>query len=345
MPDLGILEIVIAFFLFMPWTQAAVKEFRPAGGFARFPPIALFCVVALFPAYGFRPECLPLLILTIVDNILNVKTLKAKTARPGRRNNPLHLLAALTFIALATIAAVAFLPTADPRSWTEAQQTTLHDKQRNATYYVRTYRDPQAPDDQPLIIVVPPIIGSAAIVDQFCQTLSRRGASVASIARPGLDIPASRANAKKIIPPIADLKDYALGLLPDWPGKTRYSAHFEQERAHDIQYILRAYSAENAAGRPVYLLAYAEAARAAAQLAASKTFLEENPTLRGIVAVRPQPQSAAVSIPVLPIDACAYECTDIPEKYPILTAVARALQSSRPTNPAAAIHTFILEQP
>ena len=81
MNDLAILEILIAFFLFMPLCRPYVKTLVRIEGFVYFPLIALFCVIALFPAYGFRPECVPLLLFTVLHNILNTRVLFASVGR------------------------------------------------------------------------------------------------------------------------------------------------------------------------------------------------------------------------------------------------------------------------
>jgi hypothetical protein len=352
MPDLGILEILIAFFLFMPWTQAAVKEFRLVRGFVWFPPIALFCAATLFPAYGFRPECVPLLVFAFVNNILNLKDLKKKTLRPGYHKSPLDFLVALIFIALTTFVAVYFLPLTDAREWARAEETAIRDNRRNIDYRVRIYAAAAAvsnDDDAPLVIVVPPVTGSAAIVDRFCHTLSeQRGVTVASFSRLGLDIPAGGADGKKIYPSLAVFTQYALNHLPDWENKPDAGAFFEEERIADIRYILSAVRAPLLAaqhrGGGTYLLAYDEAASAAVRLARDETFLEENPRLKGIVAVSVPSRPDNTAIPLLSVDAGAFEYTDIPEKYPLVAALARILRNSSPppaTAPAHTIHTFI----
>ena len=72
MVELIILESLVFLFLLLPLIRPLVKSLWPIDGLTWLPVLALGITCALFPAYGFRPECIPLLLYAVIFNIINI---------------------------------------------------------------------------------------------------------------------------------------------------------------------------------------------------------------------------------------------------------------------------------
>jgi hypothetical protein len=378
MPDLGILEILIAFFLFVPLAQSYIKSFYFIDGFAWFPPIALFCAIGLFPAYGFRPEAVPLLALTVVYNMMHFKARKARIER-----SYFYFSLMLIFMALTTFIAVYFLPLTDTRTRSYTQSKAEHDSERNNEYFIQIYNNREGGDDaligaMPLIIVVPPVIGSTLIIDRVCGELAARGAIVVGLTRVNLDVPAKNTEGKRLYPSIGAIKNYAVKIYMALKNKNTDSVMylFEQERIDDIRFILPLIEKRfNTNG--IYIFAYDEGASAAMELARNGAFIKDNPALKGIIAVGARQVQADRSPPIVPVlsldssgfippQAVVPEAlsalplvsegrfvplgsliyTDIPEKYPLIAAIARGKNDDwenkdRISRTAALVYEFV----
>ncbi|MDR3301517.1 MAG: hypothetical protein LBT01_03190 [Spirochaetaceae bacterium] len=353
---MGILEILIAFFLFVPLTQVYIKSFYYIEGFAWLPPIALFCTVGLFPAYGFRPEAIPLLIFAFIYNISYFKTRKIKSGR-----SYFYFSIMLIFIALTTFAAIYFLPLADTSAWVYTQAHGERDSERNNDYFIRVYNTKEGTpgsnvlaEGMPLIIAIPPITGSTLIIDRVCEAIAARNVIVVSIARVNLDLPAHDVEGKSVYPSFGTIKNHAVMLWTALKNKNWETVRdfFEQARADDIAFLLPLIE-KKIDTNDIYLLVYNEAATAATAFARDEAFTSAHPALRGIIAVEARQlpaESAPPAVPVLSLNAGGLMYTDVPEKYPIFAALARGLEQSKPPgweskycvpNTAALIYDFM----
>lgn len=244
MPDLGIIEIIIALMLFLPLCRPYIKTFAKVDGFVWLPPIAFVCLIALFPAYGFRPECLPLVLFAFIHNVLNLQMLFASIAKLRYNEDSerglgffavmLVLLVAVEFIALR------FLPVIETSELVHAQNVTVRDSLNNNTYYVRVYGNSSAEEPKPLLLVVPPVIGSAAIVDTLCDTLAAEGGMVMSFSRKDFDIPAISEDSRTDFPSGTLIKKSISSLLSGTKREkaNRNGRFFEAERLKDIEFII-----------------------------------------------------------------------------------------------------------
>ena len=88
MPELIILELLAGLFLFLPAARMPSRSRYPLEGIVCLPPLALLIVTGIFPAYGFRPECLPLLVCCVMGNVANSALLTRVHAAPSRRRWP-----------------------------------------------------------------------------------------------------------------------------------------------------------------------------------------------------------------------------------------------------------------
>ncbi|MDR2865247.1 MAG: hypothetical protein LBV68_06545 [Spirochaetaceae bacterium] len=298
MPDLGILEILIVFFLFMPLAQPYIKTFHTIKGLNYFPLIALFCTVAIFPAYGFRPECLPLFVFTLVYYRIN--SLRIKRATPHSvytERSPLYFICILFFIVGTSFIAIYFLPLTDSRVFSYTEIEKKYDPGRNNEYFTKVYNkktgnefegEKAALSGRPLVLVIPPLTGSGFIVDRVCRALSEQGILVLNASRAGLDIPPEKGVDIKTYYPVIPEYIKRLGSSV-WKNPDTYKAacFFEKERMADIEFLLPLLTKQFKSNE-VYLLAYDEGASAAILLSGSDNFFENNPALKGIIAVGPR---------------------------------------------------------
>jgi len=316
MPDLGILELTIAFLLFLPLARPYIKAFAKTAGFVYLPPVALFCVIALFPAYGLHIECVPLLIYTAAFNILNYRAIKAAVREYGSRDfipyNPTRFLISTAALVFVTCVALFFLPESDPQVLSGAETLTLKSADGNE-YFLRIYKneagsirdvdgsagagnaEPESAGGrgEPLVLTVPPVTGSVSITDGFCEKLSRAGFTVVSFSRKDFDFPARPAGVEILRPGLKILKTLFLAKFrgPAKNGNALAAAVFlEEQRRSDIEFIV--FNLRNiktlAAYREFVIAGFDEAASAALLLAANRDFLQTAPGLKSVIAVEPR---------------------------------------------------------
>jgi hypothetical protein len=287
MPDLGILEILIAFFLFLPLTENYVKTFHSVDGLAFFPPIAFFCALAIFPAYGFRVECIPLLLWTFIYTVINFPALSSLLNGgrfrdySGRGNVYVFVMIMATGIVTGT--ALYFLPVTDTHEFHADASLGGVDNSNGNEYFINVYnpQDGAVNAEIPLVIVVPPLAGSVPIVDGICGALRERGVRVVSFSRGNLDIP-----IRTGYPEITLLKKYWTSIRSPWKKSEALDAarSFEKERMRDIEFVLPL-AVRQFNSRDVYIAAYNEGASAAIALSASSAFISAHPQLKGIIAI------------------------------------------------------------
>ncbi|MDR2510216.1 MAG: hypothetical protein LBC77_06190 [Spirochaetaceae bacterium] len=292
MPDLGILEILIAFFLFMPLCRPYLKSFAMIDGFAWFPPIALLCTAALFPAFGMRPECLPLLVYAVICNIINTRSLSASISKlrysADAERSPVYFVIMLICLVAAVGIAVYFLPYAEARLVDTAREFRVISASNQNEYTVRVYDVQEGSgsrDDVPFVLVVPPAAGSIQAVDKVCGALSKEGVTAASFSRLGFDIPAVSVSGRGVYPKPEMLFKFFTSIAGKKNARMIESgAYFENERIVDIEYITGLLKAEYGA-RPFFIVGYGAGGSALALLASSVPFVSAHPMLRGGVMV------------------------------------------------------------
>jgi hypothetical protein len=328
MPDLGILEILIAFFLFMPLTQPYVKAFGSIEGFVWFPPVALACTLAIFPAYGFRPECLPLLIFCFICCALDFSALRAHIVRLRYRDyiekGPLYFLVMLVCLVFCVYISLYFLPLSDSRVASFTNSFDVRDNINNCNYNIRVYAEDAvadavanaSADAGAVVLVAPPPIGSVFIVDRICSTLASRGFTTLAFSRNDFDMPSSVTNTKSgggfiadevltynryKFPPFNIIKQYAASVGASYAGAGIAgglggdASLFEKARVRDIEFLLPFISARYKG--KVFILSYDDAASAALLLSGNADFIEANPALAGIIAVEAHIHSSYTNAP------------------------------------------------
>ncbi|MDR2501497.1 MAG: hypothetical protein LBD37_10550 [Treponema sp.] len=249
MHELIALELITGLFLVLPLQRSRIKRLQPLEGLIWLPPLALIAGIALFPAYGFRPECIPLLILVLAVNIGNLRGITARffpfQSRYQERGAFLPVLGTLLAVAVCALGII-FSPSAETALIREGiTALSLRDGKRNETLFLRIYgpletQGAAAGRKRPVMILVPPVQGSVFAVDRFGDELRRIGFTVIAFSREGFDSPAVNQAGKRLEQPLAR----RLGLLRvHLRGGTYQSANaaareMEAGKAEDTVFLL-----------------------------------------------------------------------------------------------------------
>jgi hypothetical protein len=296
MREIWIPELLIALFYLLAILRSPVKKLWPLDGLVWLPPLALGLSCSLFPAYGFRVECLPLALYGVVINWLNVPALRRRREAGlfvrGRLFTLGNFLCAGAVLALALV----FAPREDTALDESAALETLRDRQ-GREYYLRLYEPPGAAPGEggrPFLLLAPSPLGSSLVLDKLCGDLAARGFSVLSFSRRGFDLPAAGGKGRFYPPaPGAPSPGEFIRRLRLGGSATRLKKandlgrSLEAGRAEDIEFILSSLRerGEGFSRRPLFLGGYGAGGSAAILLAASPEFCARNPNLRGIIAV------------------------------------------------------------
>jgi hypothetical protein len=265
MVELVILESLVFLFFFLPLIRPFVKHLWPMDGLVWLPVLALGIICALFPAYGFRPECIPLLLYAVVFNIINIPQVLSLIGRMQnddfRERNWVLTVSMMGFLILVTAIGIYFLP-GEETALTDDGVSSLvaYDEEQNNKYFLRVYGSPgsksletaPAPGDtppanprrdsalRPVLLVVPPVTGSILMVDRLCASLRDGGFTVISYSRLDFDFPAIDEDGKFRRPPPTRMLDlfhsYTRGRSSETANNIGRS--LETERRKDIRFLL-----------------------------------------------------------------------------------------------------------
>jgi hypothetical protein len=169
MREIWIPELLASFFTLIFLIRPLFKGLRPLEGIAWFPILSLGAVAALFPAYGFRPECLPFLAYHGVMALLS-RPLLAGSRRGLRRRSSLFTVPAIAVLALVTGLALYFAPRDLP-----PRETRLV-RMPGGDYSLRIFD--AAGRSRGLIFLVPPGFGGIRAAGGVCAALADRGFTV-----------------------------------------------------------------------------------------------------------------------------------------------------------------------
>jgi hypothetical protein len=302
MKELWIPEFLIALFLLLPLIRPFIKGLRPQNGLIWLPPLALIIAAGLFPAYGFRPECIPLLIFTVLLNILNIPFLITSLGSPQgpgfSEGRTVFTLLAIILLTAVTGTALYFAPFKDiALDAGGIRAVTVRDEKLNREFFLRIY-DSDNREPRPLLFLIPPVIGSVMVVDGVCAELRERGLTVLTYSRAGFDSPAIGTGGKKhgvfIGENIRTFRTFFKGTVS---LKANARGRFlEEERKADVEFLL-SYIRKNPRleeGNPlfpgsgpdtIFLAGYDAGGGALILLGNSLNFVKNNPSVKGIIAV------------------------------------------------------------
>jgi hypothetical protein len=308
--EIWVTEAVIVFFLALPLFRPFVKKLWPLEGLTWLPLIALGILIGIFPAYGFRPECLPILIFAVVYNTVNLfPIISGASSRPNdsfRDRGPALTLFTVILLTVAALPMFAFSSKADAGS-EEAAETVKVLKVSNRImgqngifdreYLVRIYGMAQA--DRPLVFIVPPEVGSVASIDLVCTELQKKDFTVVTYSFKDYDLFRKHTTF------------YPAKLLAYWrifrKADILVSANeqgqiWEAERRKEVEFLLsRLPSLLNDTGNgnvpPVLLAGYGAGGSALAYLADESSFISAYGNVQGVVAIESRLWSAYLPEP------------------------------------------------
>jgi len=294
MSELWMPETLVCLFLVLPLFRPFVKALWPLDGLVWLPFAAMVITIGIFPAYGFRPECLPILLFAFIYNTANLDSIVSSIK--SQPNDAFHdrsiFVTVLAFIALgaAIFTMYAFSPRIKdyPNPETEPARL-LKIPGFNKDYCLQIYGPFQA--GRPIIFLVPPEIGASASVKLVCTKLENKGYTVVTYSRKDFDFPFIDENGKKHFSLLSKMPGY---LYASFKGTRLASANIrgkamEAERQADIEYLLpRIYvlfgETSNDELPPILLAGYGAGGSALAYLNANNRFASNNNVL-GIAAV------------------------------------------------------------
>ncbi len=248
MQDLIILELIIAAVLFLAIIRPFVKRFQGIEGIAALPTIALVAAIAVFPAYGFRPEFMPLLAFSLILFLGSIPRLldvlrRLRTDDYGERS---FIRLAFGLLALGTVSvfAVMYAPKSERIEESGYRVALIHDEARDVDLSLRYFApatDGTGASRRPFILIAPPLSGSVSVMTRLCAALTERGFSAATFSHVGADIPAYLPDGARAYPSgrtfLAGAGAFVWGRR--YAVANRAGSAIERERAADIAFIVK----------------------------------------------------------------------------------------------------------
>ncbi|MDR2634308.1 MAG: hypothetical protein LBC51_11915 [Treponema sp.] len=299
--NIGIPEALMALFLAIPALRPYIRGLQSQDGVLWLPLVSLAIGVVLFPAYGLRVECIPLLLCAVFLNIRHVPLMLEHLGWWNQDSPPRQSLTPvfLGLLILSTAFAFAFSPRRDTRLTLQGVKThTIRNEAEHADIFLRLYgpEDTQEPAPaRPLMLLIPPVFGSVGMVDQVCGKLRDYGFTVLSFSRQGFDFPAWGPDGKRYSPPVQKQVRILKALAQ---GKTTETANvwgrdLESGRMEDIdlllsyirQNLLRDFPESGADLNTLFLAGYDAGGSALALRGTSWEWRANNPEVQGIILV------------------------------------------------------------
>ncbi|MDR2069763.1 MAG: hypothetical protein LBP71_07830 [Spirochaetaceae bacterium] len=302
MGELRILEGLIVFLIILPLLRPFFIRLESIDGLLFLPPVSFCLTIALFPAYGFRPECVPLLVYTFfltlvyIPPVFTVLKHSPLDIIPERRA-AFTIVAAVLLIPAAGIA-LFFGPSRDAGPVGEGVYTRkVYNLPEKTELTLRIYgagdnRDGDGPG-RPLMLLIPPA-GLVSVTDRVCLELRERGFAVISYSR--LDGGASQSGKIRqfgaSIAAMYRLFRIHTGGFTSLPLNTAGRA-LEAERLKEIRFLLSYIQADHRGDTvfagidtaALFIAGYGIGGGALVQLAGSPGFNQANPGVKGIIAI------------------------------------------------------------
>jgi hypothetical protein len=315
MQEIIIPELTAGFFISISLSRLFIRKLWNLEGLAWLPVLALGVIIALFPAYGFRPECIPLLLYGIADVVFNMPVLvsllthsrDAEFYEGGPVFRALMLVLLLPVLGLAVV----FAPVSDSALLEEGvTSAVLTDEGRGVELFLRVYgahdggNVPHGTGQTPILLLIPPLNGSVPVIDMLCGKLRDAGFTTVVYSRGGFDSPAVGPGGRKY--PLSLSRRAQLFKAESWGRATvasnKIGRALEEERRRDIQFLLGflRQTTPPASGTPdaviaaalsggdrsaVFLAGYDAGGAALLELAGAPDFAARYPAVKGLIAV------------------------------------------------------------
>ncbi|MDR0760669.1 MAG: hypothetical protein LBF74_11280 [Treponema sp.] len=317
MQEIIIPELTAGFFIAVSLSRLFIRKLRNLEGLAWLPVLALGVIIALFPAYGFRPECIPLLIYGIACAFFNMPVLVSLLTRSRNTGFKEHgpvFQALMPFLLLPVLGLAVFFAPVSDSALLEAGVTSavIWDEERGVELFLRIYgayddegNVPQGKRQKPILVLIPPLNGSVPAIDVLCGKLRDAGFTTVAYSRRGFDSPAVGPRGEKYpLPPNRRARLFRA----ESRGRATVASNeigrsLEEERRRDIQFLLgflRQNTPPAASGTPdaviadalagsdrptVFLAGYDAGGAALLELAGSPDFAAQYPAVKGLIAV------------------------------------------------------------
>jgi pimeloyl-ACP methyl ester carboxylesterase len=314
-------ELLAGFFIVVSQLRPFIRKLENLEGLIWFPVLALGIIIALFPAYGFRPECIPLLIYGGFFAFFNLPALipPLRSPRNAYFQGSNSMFQALMFLLVIPVLGIAvfFAPVMDsPLLKTGVTSGTLTDEGRGVELFLRVYGDydeENAVQDnarerlrrqkRPLLVLIPPVRGSVLVTDRVCGELRDAGFTVAVYSRRGFDSPAVELGRKKhLLSPNKQMRLFwAESRGRATVGANAIGRSLEEERRRDIEFLLGllrqnkplpasfpaaiADALAETDRSTVFLAGYDAGGAALLELAGVPDFAARYPAVKGLIAV------------------------------------------------------------
>jgi hypothetical protein len=274
--EIWIPELLAVLFLALPLLRPFVKKLWPVEGLTWLPLVALGIIIGVFPAYGFRPECVPMLAFAVIYNFIHfspiVSGMFARSNDSFRDRGAVFTVCAFIFLSAATIPMFAFSSLIDVM----VEKDGVSVVRVNRDYSLRIYGPVQA--DRSLIFLVPPEWDSAASVDLVCTELQKKRFTVITY------FSQEKYSWTKLLTYWRVFRNAAVFVSANEKGKT-----IEAERRKEIEMLLPRLPAllnkEDDELPPLLLAGYGAGGSALAYLAAENGFISTYGNVRGVVAI------------------------------------------------------------
>jgi hypothetical protein len=260
--EIWIPETIIVLFLFLPQLQGFFKALEELPGLNWLPLLALFITAGIFPAYGFRLECIPLLVYASACNfILIIRFASHRRQKDGGFFDedsgcpgPLFKILSLLLLGLCLLPAYLFAPHKEGIPVSEGVRAIpIRDEKQGRDYFVRIYDSP-VEGKHPLILVIPPESGSVPVIDPVCDELRRLGFTAVTYSRKGFDSPALGGTSRKyMLSPF--LQGRFLSLYRKGAVQVKANAigrSLETGRLEDLRFLLLRFVQNSEAGGPLF---------------------------------------------------------------------------------------------
>lgn len=302
MNDLIVLESVIAVLLLVYIARPFVRKFRGVDGLSALPGISLLLLIAVFPAFGFRPELIPLSLFALFAFLGSIPRLvdiarRLRTDDYGEKQAP-FALAVFVLLAGSYAFAVVFAPGRLQAPVMAAVGSTISVRDESRGVALELLIGVSVADSsngpRPLVVFGPPVLGSMGMTDTYRAELTAKGYAVVSFCRPGLDFPAAGEGGRVRYPRLGFAVDAIVSTVwgRDLAFAAEAGARIEHERSADLRFVVDHLLSKIAAGDEPYknmdgsrvsIVGYGASGAAALMYAA-----DADPSrIRSIVAIEP----------------------------------------------------------
>ena len=294
--EIWVPELMAVAFLALPLLRPFYKKLWAVEGLAWLPLLALGIVVGLFPAYGFRPECVPMLTFALIYNFVHfaplVSGMFARSNDSFRDRGAVFTVFAFILLSAATVPMFAF----SSRVEAPADSETVSVVRVNRDYSLRIYGPIQT--NRPLVFLVPPEWGSNASVEMVCAELQKKRFTVVTYFAQGKN------NLTKPLAYWRVFRNAAVFVSANEKGKA-----MEAQRRTELELLLpRLPSLLNYSDDdfpPLLLAGYGAGGSALAYLAGESGFISRSTNVRGVVAIESRLWSAYLpevrTVPPVPV--------------------------------------------